>query len=119
MRKALGEKNQIKAYQIIDNFAQNPKLNPVVMVNAQLFSYFTSLFKIHVAKDKSERNIAALIGVNPYFVKEYFVAAKNYPMRKISQIIEIIKDADLKSKGVGGKLEYYDVFKEMVFKILN
>ena len=41
-------------------------------------------------------------------------------MRKVSQIIEVIRDIDVKSKGVGaGSMKEDDMLKEMVYKIFN
>jgi len=59
------------------------------------------------------------LGVNPYFVDEYFVAARNYPMRKVAQVIAFLRDADIKSKGVGANQTNEDILKELLFKILH
>lgn len=120
LKNALSEKNAIKAYQIIHHFAQNPKDNPLVVVNSNLFNFFSQLLVFHGLKDKSSTNVAKVLGVNPYFVKDYTQAAKLYPMKKVSNCIEIIKDSDLKSKGVNSNsLSEGDILKEMVYKILN
>ena len=71
-------------------------------------------------KDKNPKNVAAAIGVNPYFLKEYDLAIKNYPMRKVSQIVGALRDIDVKSKGVGANaLPQSDLLKEMLYKIFN
>jgi len=59
------------------------------------------------------------LGVNPFFVSDYSVAAKNYPMRKVSQVIGLLRDADVKSKGVGANLPAGDILKELLFKIIH
>jgi DNA polymerase-3 subunit delta len=63
--------------------------------------------------------VAKTLGVNPYFVDEYFSAARNYPMRKVAQVIAFLRDADLKSKGVGARQTDEDILKELLFKILH
>ena len=73
----------------------------------------------HGLKDKSKNSVARNIGVNPYFVDEYFVAARNYPMRKVAQVIAFLRDADVKSKGVGANQSNEDILKELLFKILH
>ena len=41
-------------------------------------------------------------------------------MRKVSQIIGLLRDADLKSKGVGtNALPAGDILKELIFKIIH
>jgi DNA polymerase-3 subunit delta len=41
-------------------------------------------------------------------------------MRKVSQVISLMRDADLKSKGVGASnLSQGDILKELLFKIMH
>ena len=120
LKSALATRNQQKAYTIIHNFAANPKDNPIVVVSGQMFAFFAQLLQYHGLKDKSKFNAAKVLGVNPFFMDEYATASKNYPMRKVSQIIEIIRDMDVKSKGVGsGSMKEDDMLKELVYKIFN
>ena len=120
LRKAIGDRNQLKAYTIVDNFAQNPKDNPMVLTTSLVFSFFVQLLKYHGLKDKNPKNVAAALGVNPFFLKDYDVAIKNYPMRKVSQIVGSLRDVDVKSKGVGANaLPQSDLLREMLFKIFN
>jgi len=119
LRKAIGEKNQKKAYQIAQYFADNPKDNPLVVTVAQTFSFFIQLLKYHGLKDKNPKNVASALGINPYFVKEYDVAVKNYPMKKVSAVVASLRDIDVKSKGVGANLGNGDLMKEMLAKIFS
>ena len=82
-------------------------------------SYFTQLLMYHGLKDKSKMNVAKTLRVNPFFVDDYVVAGKNYPMRKVSQIIGYLREADVKSKGVGANISDRDLLKELLFKILH
>jgi DNA polymerase-3 subunit delta len=120
LRKAIGERNQLKAYTIAKNFANNPKDNPIVMTTGLVFSFFVQLLKYHGLKDKNPKNVAAALGVNPYFLKDYDIAIKNYPMRKVSQIVAALRETDVKSKGVDANaLSHADLLKEMLYHIFN
>ncbi|MCG2611454.1 DNA polymerase III subunit delta [Flavobacterium sp. SM15] len=120
LRKAIGEKNQLKAYQIADYFAQNPKDNPIVLTIGLVFGFFSQLLQYHGLKDKSKANVAKVLKINPYFVGDYEVAVRNYPMKKVSAIISALRDIDVKSKGVGANnLAMEDLLKEMLVKIFN
>jgi len=120
LRKAIGDKNQLKAYTIADNFAQNPKDNPMVVTTSLVFSFFVQLLKYHGLKDKNPNNVSKVLSVNPFFLKDYDIALKNYPMRKVSQIVGSLRDIDVKSKGVGANaMPQSDLLKEMLFKIFN
>jgi DNA polymerase-3 subunit delta len=120
LRKAIGEKDQLKAYKIADYFAQNPKDNPLVMTVGLVFGFFTQLLQYHGLKDKNPANVAKLLRVNPYFVKDYDIALRNYPMRKVSAIVATLRDIDVKSKGVGASsIRQSDLLREMLVKIFN
>ncbi|PKH68373.1 DNA polymerase III subunit delta [Flavobacterium sp. ALD4] len=120
LRKAIGERNQLKAYTIAENFANNPKENPMVVTTSLVFGFFIQLLKYHGLKDRNPKNVAAVIGVNPYFLKEYDVALKNYPMKKVSQIVASLRDIDVKSKGVGANsMSNSDLLREMLYNIFN
>jgi DNA polymerase-3 subunit delta len=118
LKKALGERNVMKAARILNYFAQNPKDNPFVLTVTLLHSFFTQLLQYHGMKDQNPKNVASVLGINPYFVSEYQIAAKNYPMKKVSSIIGHLRELDLKGKGVGANLEQGDLLKELLVKII-
>ena len=118
LQNAIGERDIKKAYSIVQYFAQNPKNNPLVMTVALLYSFFSKLLKYHALSDKTQA--AKVLGVNPYFIKDYQLAARNYPMKKVSAIISSIREVDMKSKGVGAaNIDQGDLLKEMLVKIFN
>ncbi|QQT26506.1 MULTISPECIES: DNA polymerase III subunit delta [Sphingobacterium] len=119
LNTALAKRNALKAYQIVDYFAANPKNNPLVVVLGAMGGYFTKVLKYHYLPDKSAA--AKELGVHPFFIKEYEIAARNYNRRKAFDIINHLKEADLKSKGmnVGSNTGTDDILREMIFNILN
>lgn len=119
-RKAIGERNQLQAYRIADHFAQNKKEYPMILTTGMVFSFFSSLLQYHGLKDKSPGNVAKVLKVNPYFLKDYDLALRNFPMKKVSAIVSTLRDIDVKSKGVGAnQLHESDLLKEMLAKIFN
>jgi DNA polymerase-3 subunit delta len=119
-RKAIGERDQIKAYKIAEYFSQNPKDNPLVMTTGLVFGFFSQLLQYHGLKDKTPSNAAKLLRVNPYFIKDYDIALRNYPMKKVSSVVATLRDIDVKSKGVGANsIPQGDLLKEMLVKIFN
>jgi DNA polymerase-3 subunit delta len=120
LRRAIGEKQYVRANQIINYFAENPRTNPLVVTISLLHNFFTQLLLYHGLKDKGRINVAKMLKINPYFVTEYQKAASNYPMRKVAQVISHLRDADLKSKGVGAtNLAHADILKQLLFKIMH
>ncbi len=120
LRKALGMRDSVKVHKIINYFTENPKDNPIVLTMAQLFSFFTQILKIHTLSDKSPQSVASAAGINPYFVQEVMTAARNYPMKYCSRAIKLIRDTDVKSKGVGTvRAEHGDLLKELMVNIMS
>lgn len=119
-RTAIGEKNIVKAHKIADYFAKNEKENPFVLTIGLLFNYFSQVLQFHGLKDKNPSNIASVLRINPYFVKDYELAARNYPMKKVSFVLNTIRTIDLKSKGVGANnISKSDLYKELLIHIFN
>ena len=118
LKKAIGERNVLKATRIVNYFAQNPKDNPFVLTVSLLHNFFSQLLQYHGLNDHSPKNVASALRVNPYFVGEYQIAAKNYPMKKVSSIISHLREMDLKGKGVGATaIPQADLLKELIAKI--
>lgn len=120
LSKAIGDRDTVKAHRIINYFSQNTKDNPMVVTISLLFSYFSKILQYHGTADKSKANVAKVLKVNPYFVKDYVSAARNYPMRKVSQVITYLRETDVKGKGVGANnVPSGDLLKELLVKIMN
>jgi DNA polymerase-3 subunit delta len=121
LQNALSERNIFKAYQIIQYFGANPTANPVQKTILMLFGYFSNMFAYHFVKDKSDSNVAAELGIHPYTAKLLSVAAKKYTPTKLYEIIGILREYDLKSKGfeISTMVSTADLQKEMIYKILH
>ncbi|MBM3434771.1 MAG: DNA polymerase III subunit delta [Bacteroidetes bacterium] len=120
LQNAIGLRNIVKANQIAGYFAASPKENPLIKTVIMLFSYFTRLLIYHQLTDKSRNNVASALGVNPNFVKDYESAARNYHPEKIKRIISLLREYDLKAKGVDNvSTEDGELLRELLFKILH
>ena len=119
LQKALAIRDVLKCNKIINYFASNPKANPTVMVLANLAGYFTKLLKYNYIPNKADA--ASALGVPPFFIKDYEVAARNYHTGKVFQVISLLREYDLKSKGLesSGNVSDGDLLKELVFKIVH
>jgi DNA polymerase-3 subunit delta len=121
LQKALSSKDVLKAYRIVEYFAANKKENSIYMVLGSLYAYFNRVFLYHVAPEpRSDAALAGVLGINPYFVKDFALAAKNYPLQKMPFIFSSLKDADNRMKGSDGfSLDESEVYQELLFKIFN
>jgi len=118
LQNAIGKRDLLKIVRIINYYEANPKDNPIQMVIPILFKYFSKILIYHRLKDKSQA--ATALGINPYFLKDYVDAAKNYPQGKIMDNIQVLRDYDMRSKGFGatGNLTNGDLYKELIFKLM-
>ncbi len=119
LQKALAMRNVLRCNQIINYFAANPKANPMVMVMANLNSYFTKILRYHYLANKNDA--AKELGVSPYFIKDYEMAARTFSDSKTFDIISLLRAYDLKSKGLEstGNTTDGELLKEMLFKMLH
>ncbi len=118
LQDALINKNVLKANQIINYFAANPKENPYVVTLTVLFNFFSKVLMVHQIRD--QRSLASTLGVNPYFVKDYQLAAKNYKPLKLVKIIGHLRNYDVRYKGVDNvSTTTGELLKELMFKILH
>lgn len=120
LQKAIGCKDFVKANQIINYFGDNPNDNPIFMTIVVLYGYFTKLLKLHFSKDKDKNTIATMLGVNPYFVNDYLVAARNYSWTECMRCIEVLREFDLRSKGYNSSsdITQKELYKEMICRIM-
>ena len=120
LNKAIGNKDVLKVNRIANYFADNPKDHPLVMTVGTLFSYFQKILLYQTLKDKSKGNVASVLKVNPFFVSDYVNAAGLYSKTKNLEIISLLRQYDLKSKGVDNySSSDGELLKELVYKILH
>ena len=120
---AVAYKNEAKAFGIAKYFALNTKNNPFVVTTSLLYNFFSKLLQYHgmIYKNAGANpaDIAKQLGINQYGLKDYQAASKIYPMKKVSQTIAVIREIDLKGKGVNGSLSHDDLLKELLIKVLR
>ncbi|MCK9616738.1 MAG: DNA polymerase III subunit delta [Lentimicrobiaceae bacterium] len=120
LQKALGQKNIGKANQIINYFGDNSKEHSIFQTIAVLFNFFQKLIIYHQLANKSEKNATAELGVSPFFINDYIAASRNFSHEKIIKIFSLLREYDLKAKGVDNvSLSEGDLLKELIFKILH
>jgi DNA polymerase III subunit delta len=120
-QKAIGGKDILKSNRITNYFIDNEKQISLNSIIGNLVVFFRRILVYHALENKTDRNaVAQKLGVNPYFANDYISAARNYPLDKSVNIISMVREYDLRSKGGrGGSTPNGDLLREMVFKILH
>ena len=119
LQKAIGTMDTEKVFRIVNYFAANEKANPLVMVLSNLYGYFLKIYTAAYHSKKNDNELKTLLGLpTPYFVKDYRIAAKNFHGQKLINIFDALKDADLKSKGVGARnMNSREVLRDLMLTV--
>ncbi|MDD6891140.1 MAG: DNA polymerase III subunit delta [Bacteroidales bacterium] len=121
LKNALINKEVEKANQIVKYFADNPKNNPMVLTLSVLFTYFSNLMLAYYAPEKSDRGVAAYLGLrSPWQAKEYLAGMQRYTGRKVMAIIGALRECDARSKGFRNpSVPDGELLRELVYFILH
>ena len=118
LQSALAKKDLAKSIRIIQYFEANPKAAPIQFVLPSLYGFFSKVFMVFGAAGRDEKTIAAALGVNPFFVKDYLQAANVYEYQGIEKVLLLLHQYNLKSIGVNSAgAEDGSLLKEMVCKM--
>ncbi len=120
LQNALGCRDISKALQIAMYFENNPNENPFVVTISVLYSFFSTMLLFHyLSKTMDEGSLAKKLGVHPFFLKDYRIASKNYTIKQCVDSITLLREYDMKSKGVGNVGNSAgQLLKELLLKIL-
>ena len=87
-----------------------------------LFRYFVNLLTYHYEKKTvtNQQEMARILGVHPFFMKDYVEGGRLYSAMKCSKVISLLREYDLKSKGVGNaNIVEGELLKELIYKIMH
>ncbi len=120
LNNALAQRNVLKANRIVQYFGANQKNHPIILTITSVYQFFSKVLKYHFLADKSSRNVASALGIQPFFVREYETAARNYTTAKTVRVISLLREYDLKSKGFGNVSAVPgELLKELIYKIIH
>jgi len=118
LQSALAKKDVAKSIRIVQYFESNPKAAPIQLVLPSLYGFFSKVFMVFGAAGKDVKSVAAAIGVNPFFVKDYLQAAKIYDYSGIEKVLLLLHQYNLKSIGINNaSAEDGSLLKEMICKM--
>lgn len=120
LQDALGSRNLSKVYNIMLNFTMHLKENPNIRTISMLFSYYHKMLRYHLSPDKSNDALRTVFGnLPPSIIARNVSIANNHTIPQLTRIISILKEYDLKSKGVDANNDEGELLKEMIYKITH
>ena len=122
LTKCLSYRDGAKALKIAAHMGEAPRF-ALPMAVAPLFTHFYRILKYHALLEKGRPapgDAARVLGVNPFFLKEYDTAVRNYPLQRCRSVISLLCEYDYKGKGGdAGEASPGALLTELVTKILN
>ena len=106
-----------KIISIVNHFSNNPNKFPLPLTIGVLFSFFSKLLMIHSFDNNSKDYIAKQIKVHPFFVPSYQSGCANYSFEECIYIVSLLKEYDLRFKGVGGGSSE-NLLKDLILNII-
>lgn len=120
LNNALAQRNVLKANRIVRYFGANQKNHPLNLTITSIYFFFSRVLQYHFLPDKSPRNVASVLKVEPFFIREYETAARNFNTAKTVRVISLLREYDLKAKGFGNvSTSPGELLKELIYKILH
>lgn len=120
LQSAIAQKDLSKAIRIIQYFEANPKAAPIQLILPSIYNFFSKVYMIYGLSGADEKSVAAALGVNPYFAKDYTGAARRYDYAGVEKILLLLHQYNLRSVGVhDGGTSDAGLMKEMVVKMMG
>ena len=121
LTKCLSYRDSARALTIAKHIGEAPRFM-LPMAVAPLFTHFSRILKYHamLPSRPAPADVAKALGLNPYFLKEYDVAVRNYPLARCQAVISLLCEYDYKGKGGdAGEASQAELLTELVAKILS
>lgn len=118
LQDALAHRDLARIIRIQQYFASAPKNHPLLLTISALYRFFSQIMLLHYHRGKPERELARVLGVHPFFLKDYQLAARAYGSRQCAYIIGYLREYDARSKGVGNVgVPHEELLRELLLKI--
>lgn len=120
LQAAIAQRDLAKSIRIIQYFESNPKAGPIQLVLPSVFNFFSKLYVLLSLSNASESSAAAALGVSPFFIKDYYAAARKYDFPSVERVLLLLHEYNLRSLGVhNGSATDAGLMKELVVKIMS
>lgn len=119
LQKALINNDVYLAARIVAYIERNTKKNPVIPMVAFLYSFFSKVLIAVSLRASSEKELVTALKISPFAARDYSQASRRYSIEKVIENISLLKQADLKLKGVNSGSETEgDILKELIFRLM-
>ena len=118
LQNSIGEGKYDKSIFIINQMFQKSNDNKKINFTLPLLHNFFK--KIILMHSKNFHSSPKNLGIHPFFLKDYQIAAKNYSLEKSIKIIHLLKETDLKSKGINNnRVNVKELMLDLILDIIR
>lgn len=123
LQKALATRDLAKMARIEHYFAANIRKNPLIVTISSLYGYFSKVYMLHALKGATDAEILKALDLrSDWFLKEYRIAANNYSTAQTVAVISLLREYDLRSKGINNdntSTGEEELMKELFWRMLH
>ncbi len=117
--KAITQRNSKELYRMLRHFGSNTKSAPLMVVLATLTRFYVQMLQYHSLKGKSDREIAGVLKINPYFVRDYHDAARSIDGNKAKMSLALLYDYNKKAVGIDSAASEQDLLTELLIRLFH
>jgi DNA polymerase III subunit delta len=123
LHKALAARDWTRSFRMAQFFAANTKKNPFVVIIGSLYGFFSKVYMLHFLEKLPDKELMEKMGVgNAFFLRDYRLAVRNYNLRQTERVISLLREYDLKSKGLQvntTNVPEGELLKELLWQIVH
>lgn len=120
LQSALAVKDYNKCLRIIGSFRSDPKNNPVTVTIGMLFAFYSKLLMLQMSGERTESGLMSVIGSkSSYAFRDYKEAMRKYTIANTVNAIHLLRELDVKSKGVESFQDEFSLLTECIFNIFT
>lgn len=117
LQQAVLSRDFAKSLIIADYYSKNPKAGHIVPTISAVYNVHSRLIQLYYSKDKSPVG-AAQFGISKFMHRKYLDGLQKYSLKKLVHNMSLLKDYDLRAKGLGSSGQDDGLMIEMMQKLV-
>ncbi len=108
-----------KFYKMFAYFLANTKAAPMPLMIGSFYTHFNRLYIANCERGKPEKDLAAAMGMSPWFVKSILSALNNWPLPRVEKCLLLLAKYNTMAVGINSTAGDKELLKEMVGQMLE
>ena len=109
-----------RLYKMVAYFIANPKSAPMPLLVGILYNQFSKLYQANFLRGKNDKEVAAAMGISPYFVKNILGRLPGWPLHRVERNLLLLAKYSAMSVGIKSYTSNDgELIKEMVGQMVE